>query len=209
MSLKIKVCGMKFHENIMQLVDLKPDYIGFIFYKASKRFVGENFNFSEIKNIPPEIKKVGVFVNSSKNYIFEQKEKYKLDFIQLHGNESPEFCNELSKYGLHLIKAFQIDNEFDLSMCKSFESSVQFFLFDTKTSNFGGSGQNFDWNLLEKYNLDTKFMLSGGIGLGNIEKINTFKHKKLFAIDLNSQFELEPAKKDIEKLKIFFQKVKN
>ena len=206
---KIKVCGMKFHENINQLAALKPDYMGFIFYEKSKRFVGnslDNFDFSEF---PKSINKVGVFVNSSLDYVLLQKEKYNLDFIQLHGNESPNFCEKLEEKGVKIIKAFQISEEFDFSLCENYNNSCEYFLFDTQTAQYGGSGKKFDWKLLENYKNKKEFFLSGGIRLENADEILKIKDLNIHCIDVNSKFEIEPALKNILKLEKFFNKIKH
>jgi len=205
----LKVCGLKDPENIKQVAALKPDFMGFIFYPQSKRFVGEDFIMPAISL---EIKKVGVFVNASANHIIEKTNEYKLDLIQLHGDEPPEFCEDLSlalslKNGeetevVSIIKAFRIDENFDFNVLKAYKNCCDYFLFDTKTNEYGGSGKQFDWKLLEKYDNSVPFFLSGGIGAEEFEnlKMKKFKNEKIFAIDVNSKFEIEPGIKDIKKL---------
>jgi len=205
--IKVKVCGMKFPDNINQLSDLQIDYIGFIFYEKSKRFVGDLLEQFSLETFLKSIKKVGVFVNSSFDTILNANLKYHFDYIQLHGNESPEFCEQLFNGGFKIIKAFQISGEFDFFTCKAYENVCDYFLFDTKTDKFGGSGQLFDWKLLENYKLDTKFFLSGGISIENMEQIHSFSHSRLHALDLNSKFELSAGLKDISKLRLFLEKI--
>ncbi len=195
--MKLKVCGLKFKENIIQVAALQPDYMGFIFYSQSKRFVGEDF---QLPGISPEIKKVGVFVNATIEYINEKISKYKLDIIQLHGDETPDFCEELKPL-VKVMKAFGIEENFDFKVLELYKNSCDYFLFDTKTKEYGGSGKQFDWNILKNYNNVLPYFLSGGLDLENINNLLTTSNIKLFAIDVNSKFEIEPGIKNIELLK--------
>lgn len=199
--MKLKVCGLKDPENIKQVALLKPDYMGFIFYPSSKRFVGDNF---VMPFISPEIKKVGVFVNANSSYIIDKMDEYKLDFIQLHGNETADFC-EVFNHFIPVIKAFGINEQFDWNVLNEYKNKCSYFLFDTKTEHYGGSGKQFDWNLLEKYDHHLPFFLSGGIGLEDIEIQIVIRMKKLniHSFDVNSKFENEIGLKDVEKLKKF------
>ena len=164
--MQLKVCGLKYKENIEQVAALRPDYMGFIFYPQSKRFVGDDF---KMPMISPEIKKVGVFVNATAGYIIEKIDKHGLDFIQLHGNESASFC-EVMSHLVKVIKAFGIDDNFDFNVLASYKNSCDYFLFDTKTTEFGGSGKQFNRDVLKNYTHDVPFFLSGGIGLEEVEK---------------------------------------
>ncbi|MEN8122689.1 MAG: phosphoribosylanthranilate isomerase [Bacteroidota bacterium] len=206
--LKLKVCGMKYPDNIRQLVKLQPDFIGFIFYDKSKRFVDNDLDISCL-SIPESIKKTGVFVNSSINDVTEKVKKYKLDLVQLHGNESPEFCMELKNSGIKITKAFQMDEDFYFDILSDYESVCDYFLFDTKTKQYGGSGNKFDWQLLEKYNNEKPFFLSGGIDLDDVEEIKKLKELNIYAIDINSKFEIRPAEKDINKIMTFMKALRN
>jgi len=197
--MKIKVCGMRDKENISGLLALKPDYIGFIFYDKSKRFVAD---FPQIE-IPSSIKKVGVFVNETIEEIIEKANKHTLDFVQLHGNETPEYCSALSEKNIKIIKAFSVDENFDFSATKPFEKCVSLFLFDTKGNNYGGNGIKFNWELLQNYTGKTPFLLSGGISKNDSEEIMKFKHPAFLGIDINSGFELEPGLKNIKEIKEF------
>lgn len=192
----LKICGLKDPENIKQVADLKPNYMGFIFYPQSKRFVGDDFIMPAIS---PEIKKVGVFVNATASNIIEKIDEHKLDLIQLHGDEKPEFC-EVLNHIVPVIKAFGIDGTFDFKTVELYKNSCNYFLFDTKTKEYGGSGKQFDWTILEKYDSSVPFFLSGGIGLEEIRKISNFKFQ-IHSIDVNSKFETEPGLKDLDKLK--------
>ncbi|MGQ0829375.1 MAG: phosphoribosylanthranilate isomerase [Bacteroidota bacterium] len=196
--MKLKVCGLKYKENIEQVAVLHPDYMGFIFYPGSKRFVGNDF---VMPNISSNIKKVGVFVNATVDEIKEKVIKYKLDLVQLHGDESSQFCAQIKPI-VKVMKAFGINETFDFKILESYKNSCDYFLFDTKTSEYGGSGKQFDWTILKSYNNDIPFFLSGGLDLKNINNLQlTTCNLQPFAIDVNSKFEIEPGLKDIEKLK--------
>ena len=197
--MKIKVCGMRDKENISGLLDLKPDYIGFIFYEQSKRFVAD---FPQIE-IPSSVKKVGVFVNEIIEKIIEKVNKHKLDFVQLHGNETSEYCEKLAAKDIKIIKAFSVDENFDFSATKPFEKCVSLFLFDTKGNNYGGNGIKFNWELLQNYTGKTPFLLSGGISKNDAAEIKKMKHLAFLGIDINSGFELEPGLKNIKEIKEF------
>jgi phosphoribosylanthranilate isomerase len=197
--MKIKVCGMRESENISELMTLKPNYIGFIFYEQSKRFVSD---FPQIE-IPSSVKKVGVFVNGSIDRIIEKANKHSLDFVQLHGDETVEYCEELAKKNIKIIKAFSVDENFDFSAIDFFEKHVSLFLFDTKGKNYGGNGVKFNWELLQNYTGKTPFLLSGGISRSDAAEIKKFKHPAFLGIDINSGFELEPGLKNINEIKEF------
>lgn len=199
---------MRDPQNIEEVVRLTPDFIGFIFYPKSKRFVKEDLDKNILAEIPSQIKKVGVFVNENFEKILEIQRTYSLDFIQLHGQESVELCGKLKKEGCKLIKVFSVDNNFDFSQLADFESVSDYFLFDTKGENYGGNGVAFDWNILKKYGSKNPFILSGGISLENLEKIREINLTFLHGIDVNSQFEVEPGLKEISKLQKLFEEVK-
>lgn len=203
-KIKLKICGMKYSENIQEITSLKPDYLGFIFWDKSSR----KFDLDELPKLDSNIKKVGVFVDASLEEIQNKIKTFQLDVIQLHGNESVEFCANLKKEKVEIIKAFSINNHFDFSQLKAYENVVDYFLFDTKGKLPGGNGTTFDWQVLENYNLQKPFVLSGGIGLSEINKIQEFLDSDLskycYTIDVNSRFETEPGLKnkiDLEKFK--------
>ncbi|MDH7444548.1 phosphoribosylanthranilate isomerase [Aquimarina sp. 2201CG14-23] len=210
--MKLKVCGMKYQENIEAVSALNPDYLGFIFYEKSPR----NFD-TIIPQIPDGIKKTGVFVDASIDFILEKVKKYNFKAIQLHGNESHKFCIALKTALNHhaelteieVFKVFSIKDQFDFEILKPYEGIVDYFLFDTKGKAKGGNGYTFDWNVLQNYDTTTPFILSGGIGIEEVEKINAILETDLpiYAIDVNSKFEIEPGLKDIEKLKQFKNKI--
>lgn len=196
---------MKYPDNIRDLALLPIDFMGIIFYNKSPRFIGES-DVMEI--IPANIRRVGVFVNAEIHYIVQMTGRYNLDIIQLHGNESPDFCKELNK-STPVIKAFSIANSSDFEQTKQYEDIVNYFLFDTKTPQYGGSGQKFDWNILNEYKGNTPFFLSGGISIDDIHRIKEIKHPQLYGLDLNSRFETEPGLKDIQLLKQFIKELKD
>jgi len=197
--MKIKVCGMRESENISELMTLKPNYIGFIFYEQSKRFVSD---FPQIE-IPSSVKKVGVFVNESVDEIIEKATRHQLDFVQLHGDETHEYCEELSAKNIKTIKAFSVDENFDFNKTLPFEKHVALFIFDTKGKNYGGNGVKFNWDLLQNYKGKTPFLLSGGINKNDAPEIKKIKHSAFLGIDINSGFELEPGLKNITEIKEF------
>lgn len=198
-ELKLKVCGMCDTQNIVRLVELEPDFIGFIFHELSPRFC---LNVPEAK-VPEKIKKVGVFVNKSVDYILQKKEDFELDMAQLHGQESPEFCQKIEESGLPVIKAFNIKTDFDFAKLKAYEDACTLFLFDASGKNAGGNGIVFNWDLLQNYHGNKPFLLSGGITPELAEKIKNFFHPALYGIDINSGFETKPGLKNIEKIKAF------
>lgn len=202
-NIKLKICGMKYHENIVEISALHPDYLGFIFWKKSIR----NMDVDSIPKIQPSIKKVGVFVDASIDEIKTKVNLFQLDIIQLHGNESIAFCKELKKLNIEIIKVFSINNFFDFSILKDFIPQIDYFLFDTKGKLPGGNGITFDWKILENYPYEKPFFLSGGIGKTEVDAIKDFFQtevaKKCIAIDVNSRFETKPAYKSEIKLRKF------
>ena len=188
---------MKYPENILEVSQLLPEYLGFIFYEKSSRYFD-----GEIPEIPSIIEKVGVFVNASLEYIELQVKKYNLNLIQLHGEESPEFCLKLKKENFKIIKVFSIADDFDFEVLKPFENACDYFLFDTKGKLPGGNGFTFNWQILENYKSSKPIFLSGGIGLEEIEKIKNLKIN-IHAIDVNSKFEIEPGLKNTQLLQQF------
>nr|WP_299345602.1 phosphoribosylanthranilate isomerase [Allomuricauda sp.] len=215
--MKLKVCGMKY--NPKEVAELQPDYLGFIFWEPSSRYFE-----GDIPELPSEIKKIGVFVDAPLEEVLDKIKTYQLDGVQLHGNESPEYCKYLrhaelvsaSHVGipklvqndaLEIIKVFSIKDDFDFSILKDYEAFCDYFLFDTKGKLPGGNGYTFDWSILKNYPSTKPFFLSGGIGLDEAEKLQSFlaspASRYCHAIDVNSRFETEPGLKNIEKLKTF------
>ena len=193
---------MRDRENLSQLTQLDPDYIGFIFYPPSPRFVGNDFPV-EIPGSVSKSERTGVFVNMSSDEVLDRMIKYKLDAAQLHGSESPESCEFIRDKGYKVIKAFQVDEFFNFDILKPYEQVTDYFLFDTKTIKYGGSGKKFDWSVLRNYSLQKPFFLSGGIGPDDIEEIEKIDLPSIFALDLNSKFEIIHGMKNISLLKQF------
>lgn len=204
--MKLKVCGMKHKDNILDVATLHPDYLGFIFYEKSSRFFE-----GSIPELPESIKKVGVFVNASLEHILAKIKTYNLQVIQLHGNESVEFCRNLKRENIKIIKVFSIQEHFDFSALQPFENVCDFFLFDTKGALPGGNGYTFNWTILKDYSSTKPFFLSGGIGLDEIENLKAFEKIKVskycHAIDVNSKFEIEPGLKNTGLLKEFKKQI--
>ncbi|QXP79762.1 MULTISPECIES: phosphoribosylanthranilate isomerase [Winogradskyella] len=212
--MKLKICGMKYKDNLEAVANLQPDYLGFIFYEKSKR----NFD-SFIPKLSKSIKKTGVFVNESLDVVIEKVKEFDLQAVQLHGEESPEYCSKLkencqTEHGLsdiEIIKVFSIKDEFNFKDLAPYETVCDYFLFDTKGKLPGGNGYTFNWDVLKNYPSTKPYFLSGGIGLNEVENVLSFlqsqESKLCYAIDVNSKFELEPGLKNIEGLKLFKEKL--
>lgn len=198
----VKVCGMRDAENIREVEALGIDMMGFIFWAKSTRYVSERPAY-----LPTRCKRVGVFVDENTETIKQIADDYALDIIQLHGSESPDQISHLSflTSRLSIVKAFNIATTEDLVATQPYEGSVDYFLFDTKGKSVGGNGEKFDWSVLSTYKGETPFLLSGGIGPEDANRVKVFHHPKCIGIDLNSRFELAPGHKDINKLKTFIQ----
>ena len=226
---RLKVCGMKYQENIKAVAELQPDYLGFIFYEKSPR----NFD-RDIPKLPESIKKVGVFVDASIDFVVKKVKEYDFKAVQLHGNESTEYCIKLNdrlnrphrssrpvrsnqvqvldptepyviSSRVEIWKVFSIKDKFNFDRLQHYEGVVDYFLFDTKGKEKGGNGYTFDWKVLEEYPSTIPFILSGGIGLDEIDKVREILKTNLpiHAIDVNSKFEIEPGLKNIKPLKKF------
>ncbi len=202
--MKLKVCGMKYKDNLLEVASLMPDYLGFIFYKASKRYMNETLDPEVVNQLPDSIQRVGVFVDESTEEILKQAKRYGLSLVQLHGNETPEQCAELRAAGLKVIKVFGVGEDFDFDLLKPYREVADYFLFDTKSPEHGGTGKRFNWDVLKNYKENIPLFLSGGIGPEHIEEIKKLSIP-IFALDVNSKFEVEPGVKDIEKLKELVQ----
>ena len=230
MEVRLKVCGMNYFDNIQDVAALQPDYLGFIFYEKSARFFE-----GVIPQLSSQIKKVGVFVNATFEHIIEKIEKHGLDLVQLHGHESPQFCQRLKDYLQErnnanepksmdsksknseipafagIVKVFSVEDQFDFELLKPYESTCDYFLFDTKGKLPGGNGYTFDWQALKNYPSTTPYFLSGGIGIEEVEKLEEFlkqpESRYCHAIDVNSKFEIEPGLKNITLLQEFKNKM--
>jgi phosphoribosylanthranilate isomerase len=206
-GVRLKICGMKYPDNILEVGSLLPDYMGFIFWEKSARYFD-----GALPNLPQSIKKTGVFVNASQEDILAKVSQYDLQAVQLHGHESVAFCKELKDTlakSIEIIKVFSVDSTFDFDELKPFESVCDYFLFDTKGKLPGGNGTTFDWKVLEKYPSHKPFFLSGGIGLDEIDLVKQILKTDLpiYAIDVNSKFEIEPGLKNTKLLASFKQKI--
>lgn len=190
---------MRDPKNIEGLVELTPDFIGFIFYSKSPRFV-TSLDDSLVKKIPKSIQRVGVFVNESLDEIDKKAHKYGLSYIQLHGDEDLAFSRNLKERGHKIIKVFRISDSLPTYL-GNYEGVADYLLFDTASLNYGGSGVHFKWEALKEYNLDIPYLLSGGVQLEDIPKIKDMGLKKLVGIDVNSRFERSPGVKNLEKIK--------
>lgn len=199
----VKVCGMREAENIHAIESLKIDFMGFIFYPKSPRYVKEKPDY-----LPVHCQRVGVFVNASKAEILNRTKDFDLDFVQLHGNESPEQCAALKAEGLQVIKTFSIGHDYDWKNTYIYKGVADYFLFDTACPSYGGSGRRFDWKILKDYSDDTPFLLSGGIRPERLNDVLAFHHPMLAGIDLNSGFETSPGMKDVSLLNEFVNNLK-
>ena len=204
----VKVCGMREPENIEQVAQLGVDMMGFIFYPKSPRYVSQAVDRSDSDR---KVCRVGVFVNDSIPDMVDRIHSISLNAVQLHGGESREVCEQLREANgeIKIIKAISVSDAGDIQKYKEYVGAVDYFLFDTKCKTVGGSGQQFDWQVLENYDGDVPFILSGGIGPEDVERIRNFHHPKCIGIDLNSKFELKPGLKDVEKLNTFLENIEN
>lgn len=203
--MKLKVCGMRSPDNILSLSALNPDYMGFIFWEPSGRFVSD-----ATPPLPESIKKTGVFVDAPIDFIKKISQKHQLQALQLHGSESSEFCKKLkNQTQLELIKAFPVGSDFDFNILEAYETACDYFLLDAKGELPGGNGRQFDWSVLQSYPSKKPFFLSGGIGpddhvaIASIISLNL----PLYAIDINSKFENDIGLKDIERVRKFKAKL--
>lgn len=209
-EMKIKVCGNAIASQVKELDELSIEYAGFIFYKASPRYMAEKIRKENIQNLSTKLQKVGVFVNESRDEIMRIIEDYSLDAVQLHGDETPEFCKQISDH-VTVIKAFRInEGQIDIDwMVRDFEEVCDYYLFDKASKSvYGGAGEKFDWELLHSASIGKEFFISGGICQTDAAMLKTFKHRFFYGIDLNSRFEISPGIKDFEKLKQFLNDIK-
>ncbi|MBQ2525483.1 MAG: phosphoribosylanthranilate isomerase [Bacteroidales bacterium] len=198
----IKVCGMTSGRNIRAVEKLGVDMIGMVFYPASPRFVSKEPDY-----LPDTAERVGVFVNAGEEAVLRCVVKYGLDMVQLHGAESPDFCARLSKRGVGVIKAFGIASAADFGRVSQYEGTCRYFLFDTRSEAYGGSGRSFDWSLLENYKGSTRFLLSGGIGPDSAASLSAVDHPMLAGFDLNSMFESAPGVKNVRLIENFLNEI--
>ncbi|MFC3196780.1 phosphoribosylanthranilate isomerase [Parapedobacter deserti] len=203
---KIKICGLKYPDNIREVLALRPDYLGFIFHPGSKRYVG-SLDAAWIAGLQGPAKKTGVFVNADVSVVRAAVNQYRFEAVQLHGNESAAYCSKLTDLGVEIIKAFGIGEAFDWSALAAYEQVADYYLFDTKSAQHGGTGVRFNWDLLGKYRSGKPFFLSGGLSAENVQDALRLGDSRLYALDLNSKFEVGPGNKNIELLKRTLQTI--
>ncbi|MGI4832870.1 MAG: phosphoribosylanthranilate isomerase [Janthinobacterium lividum] len=195
--MKIKICGMREAGNLAAIADLDPDFLGFIFYAGSQRCMRDALDPAQVRSLPPSICKVGVFVDADLADLQTSAYHYQLDYVQLHGHETPTYCQQVQALGLPVIKAFALNAAFDFSPLATYAPFCDFFLFDTKGELPGGNGTVFDWAVLRQYAGPTPFLLGGGLGLHNLPELLRLQHPQLYGFDFNSQLETAPGLKDV------------
>lgn len=192
---------------IQELAALGIDYAGLIFYRNSPRYVGGKIYPQEIESLPDQTGLIGVFVNEDVQVVKTIVSRYRLNAIQLCGDESPAYCEDLMKT-VEVIKVIPVGDRIDLAVLQQYKNSCNFFLFDTRSKKYGGSGVHFDWRLLQHADIGKPFFLSGGLGPKDTDRLREFYHSSFYGIDLNSRFETAPGIKDIKKIKVFIDKLK-
>ena len=197
--MKIKVCGLKYKDNLNEVASLNPDYIGFIHYSRSGRYMAETLTKEDLKNISSV--KTAVFVNPTLTEITKSIQLFGYNALQFHGNESPDLCESFRSDSMKVIKAFSVNDEFNFNFIKDYHGKCDYFLFDTKGKEEGGNGFSFNWNILKQYDQKTPFFLSGGIGTDNIHQVMELTELNIYGIDINSKVESEVGVKDISKVK--------
>lgn len=200
--MNIKVCGITELKQLQQLDGLDIDFAGLIFYKESPRYIGEKLSGKDLKKADFDLKKTGVFVNPEMIEVLDAIDEYGLEVVQLHGDETPEMCEDLSSE-VEVIKAFRIGDNADIDrLVAPYDAVCDYYLFDTGglQESIGGTGRQFDWNILQKAKIEKPFFLSGGIGVEDAARIRAFRHPDLFGVDVNSRFETSPGVKDMSKL---------
>jgi len=213
--MQIKVCGLRNPDNILAVAALPVDFIGLILYPGSPRYAASDAMMEWLeqnRSAFSNLKIAGVFVNAEIEEVLNAVHDYHLDFVQLHGDERPDYCRELDSFRslssmrtAKLIKAFRVDEHFDFSSVSPYASWCSYALFDTRSTEYGGTGKHFDWELLRQYGGPLPFLLSGGIGEEDAEALRQFRHPLMLGVDINSRFESAPAQKDVEKINRFIQ----
>jgi phosphoribosylanthranilate isomerase len=209
---RIKVCGMTKPEQVYQLDEMGVEFAGFIFYPKSPRYIYKTMPAADIKRIKGKINKVGVFVNADVDEVLQIVDDCGLYLVQLHGDESPRTCEKIADY-VSVIKAFRISDDDNIAWkIREYYDAADMFMFDTEGAGYGGTGTKFNWELLKEQDIHKPFFLSGGISPDDAEKLKVFQHepvaKDLFAIDINSRFEIMPGLKDMDKVREFVGKLK-
>ena len=198
---------MKYPDNIREVTSLHPDFMGFIFYPNSPRFAGQ-LDAVSLTSLPTSIKKTGVFVNENLENILTAISKYNLDAVQLHGADNKKLCRKIRQEAKTMvIKVFPIMDASNFRVTGDYEAVADYFLFDTKTDLYGGSGQKFNWNILQEYKGNKPFLLSGGIGADDVKAIRKIEHPRMIGIDLNSKFEIKPGLKNVPLLQYFIEEI--
>ena len=206
--MQIKICGLRDPENIREIAALQPDFMGFIFYPNSPRFASQ-LDAGSLTSLPTSIKKTGVFVNENLENILTAISKYNLDAVQLHGADNKKLCRKIRQEAKTMvIKVFPIMDASNFRVTGDYQDVADYFLFDTKTDLYGGSGQKFNWNILQEYTGNKSFLLSGGIGADDVKALRAIEHPLLAGVDLNSKFELKPGLKNVALLKQFIDELK-
>ena len=210
--MRIKVCGMTQIEQVDKLSDLGVTFAGFIFYPKSPRYVFKHMTTTQIRK-ENNINKVGVFVNAPVEEVLHMVDECRLHMVQLHGDESPKYCEKIADY-VSVVKAFRLsDNDSVQWMIRPFMDVCDMFMFDTMGAGYGGTGKKFDWNMLQGQTIGKPFFLSGGIEPGDEEKLKSFTSepvaKALFSVDINSKFELAPGIKELDKVRVFADNLKD
>ena len=206
--MEIKVCGLREPQNISDILVLQPDYIGLIFYPGSRRYVEGNKEFEGFIKDIKNVKKTGVFVHATEEQVGHNVARYGLNVVQLHGEETPDYCGLINTC-TPVWKAFSIDAHFDFKQLKDYAPVCTRFLFDTPGPGYGGTGRSFDWSLLEDQEIPLPFLLSGGIGPGDADRIKKINHPGFKGIDINSRFEITPGLKDTDLVKNFIYAIRN
>lgn len=195
--MKIKICGMREAGNVAAIAGLDPDLLGFIFYNKSARYVGDLLDPAQVRSLPAGIGKVGVFVDAPLAEVQAAAGQYGLDYAQLHGDESPDYCRQVQALGLRVIKAFAVGPGFNFDATAAYAPVCDLFLFDTRGALPGGNGVAFDWRLLKGYHGPVPFLLSGGLGMANLPELQHLHHPQLYGFDFNSHLETSPGLKDV------------
>ena len=208
--MNIKVCGITEMKQLQQLDGLEIDFAGLIFYKDSPRYIGDKISKKDLKSADFDLKKVGVFVNPELIDVLDAIDDYGLDAVQLHGDEGPEMCDDLSSE-VEVIKAFRVTDDVDIDkLVTPYDAVCDYYLFDTGglQESLGGTGKKFDWSILTKAKIEKPFFLSGGIGVEDAAKVKAFRHPDFFGVDINSRFEKSPGVKDMGMVLQFRQAMK-
>jgi phosphoribosylanthranilate isomerase len=210
---RIKVCGMTLPAQVIALEEMGVDLAGFIFYQKSPRYIGSKISPEKMRQVKGRIGKVGVFVNMEYDELMRTVDSYRLDMVQLHGDESPRFCEKVANY-VTVIKAFRLSDNDPLEwMVKPYDDTCDMYMFDTLGAGYGGTGKKFDWTVLNSFTIDKIYFLSGGIEEEDAEQLKSFSTgasaKKLFAIDINSRFEVSSGVKDMLKIRKFVDKLRS